>query len=124
VRSGHSSCPSNEPSECFTQSEFNLAYILASAAYNATEEILISSLNLSGVVLEKDNPVYGHFERRHIDQYVMDQNRFTSIVISAIQSLKAERNLTKHQVRRCLRNITTTDMCKPIEVTCNVSTTR
>ncbi|KAG5668187.1 hypothetical protein PVAND_016137 [Polypedilum vanderplanki] len=119
----YSICPVNDAAICFTQSDFDSAFLKAAINNNITENLIVSSLNMEGVCLDKKAPIYGHFERREVDQFVLDQNRFTTVAIAAIQNLKSIWNLSKAQLRKCLKNIKTNSICSPIQINCDPSNT-
>ncbi|XP_070502393.1 peroxidase-like [Chironomus tepperi] len=46
-------------------------------------------MDIDGFLLHEEDPVYHHFKNHEIDPFVVEQNRYTTIMINTIQSLKA-----------------------------------
>lgn len=121
----HPLCPTTDSINitCFTQSDFDAAFQAAAVANNATENILLSSAHIDGFRLDESAAIFHHFSNGKLDPFVIQQNRNTTVLIAAIQWLKNSKNLTKSQLRKCLQNISTSNVCTPIKINCNVTTT-
>ena len=99
-------CPPPDPAvPCFSQQEFDNTFANETVSNDLTEQILLNSAEISGFLLTEDDPVYHHFKTHDIDEFVIKQNRFTTIIINTLQSLKSSKNYTKNQLRKCLKNI-------------------
>lgn len=98
--------PPDPPVPCFSQQDFNNAFANATVSNDISEEILKNSMGVSGFLISEDDPVYHHFKSHDLDEFVVQQNRFTTIMITALQALKSKGNYTKQQLRICLKNLT------------------
>ena len=118
-------CPPPEnPLSCFSQQDFEKTLENAEIIYNATEEILINSLSIEGFSISEEESVYEHFRNHHIEKFVIDQNRYTTIMINALQTLKANGNYTKNQLRMCLKNITVPSYLPNVTLNCDPVTNK
>ncbi|CAG9802673.1 unnamed protein product [Chironomus riparius] len=100
------SCPPPDPEvSCFSQQDFDELFSNETVSNDLTEQILLNSVGINGFLLTEDNPVYHHFKTNDIDEFVIQQNRYTTIIINTLQLLKSSRNYTKNQLRKCLKNI-------------------
>lgn len=116
-------CPSPKSElPCFTQSDFDNAFFFAESSYNITENILLNSFEIEGFLLHEGEAVYEHFKNLNVSEFAIQQNRFTTIAIEAIQILKKSRNYTKAELRHCLQNITAST-CEQIVTSCSVEDT-
>lgn len=98
--------PPDPPASCFSQQNFDDAFENATVEYDITEQILKNSYDVNGFLITEEDPVHHHFKNHDLDEFVVLQNRFTTIMINTIQSLKSSQNYTKQQIRMCLKNIT------------------
>jgi hypothetical protein len=110
--------PPDPPAPCFSQQNFNEAFENATISYDITEQILKNSYDVHGFLITEDDPVYHHFKNHDLDEFAVQQNRFTTIMINAIQSLKSSGNYTKQQIRMCLKNITLPSNLPNITLNC------
>jgi hypothetical protein len=116
--------PPDPPAPCFPQEKFDEIFANESVHYDLTEQILKNSMNVSGFLLEEEDPVYHHFKTRDIADIVIQQNRFTTIMISTLQALKASGNYTKQQLRMCLKNVTLPANLPNVTLNCDPASTK
>lgn len=110
-------------SSCFTQNEFDEAILLARDQLSMRESTLVASYSIPGFTLTESDPAYHHFLNLEVDEDALLSNRIATFSNAALKFLKNEGNLTKSQLRYCLKNITTSAFCVPKEITCNPAMT-
>lgn len=111
---------------CFTQEDFGRALNKSKTKFEEMESLIGANLDYPGVLLTKNDAAFHHFETHDIDEDAFNNSRFAFILIDAFRDLENTFNMTREQVRFCMKTgkYSSLGLCKPMVVSCNPSTTR
>lgn len=125
ISSVYGACePPEKPAPCFSQQEFSDYYQQAKFTYEVTVKHLKDAYSVDGFLLEKDNAVYHHFKQHDFNQFVIEQNDFTTIIINTLQMIKADKGYSKQQLRWCVQNITLPAELPRLKINCSPNNTK
>jgi hypothetical protein len=92
----------------------------------AMESALKEHYSVPGFLLTEADAAFVHFETHDLDLESFENNRMATYVSEALIRLKNYRNLTKTQLKQCLKNkeISTINFCTPKVAQCDPSKMR
>lgn len=111
-------------STCFTQEEFESAFLTAFNNYENLEESILETLNLKNATLNKLDTIYHHFHSRQISWDTYSRHKFAIVSKTVIKDFVAQRNYSLTEIRNCFNSVLTHNFCTPLPVNCNFTTTK
>lgn len=74
---------------------------------------------IPGFFMSPSDAGFGLFKTHHMDEGTLEDNRVALAFTDALTILKNSRNLTKSQVKFCMKQFSLSKFCTPKKIECN-----
>ena len=77
-------------STCFSQDEFESAFLVAFDQFEDIEALILDSLSLDGATLDAHDPIYNNFKSHKLSWDILSRHKFAKVANMALKALKID----------------------------------
>lgn len=82
-------------------------------------QLRLDAETIPGFFMSASDGGFGLFKTHHMDEEALEDNRVALAFTEALTILKNSRNLTKSQVKTCMKQFSLNKFCTPKKIECN-----